>query len=118
MKPALTAEEWAEKEYFDDTRNRMGKVNLSCYSGLANIIYVREDDWYEPQEISLRRLDAFAAFALHNQPFGFTREDVGLLQALSERCYAEPTATGAGMVLDELADRIESLLPPEEPKDA
>lgn len=55
-----------------------------------------------------------AALALHNQPFGFTREDVNWLRTITE--YTEYSTH-----MDEeqikrtefLADRIEALLPPE-----
>lgn len=53
-----------------------------------------------------------AALCLHGQPFGFTREDVNLLNAVLTRGpdLGEPERIAA------LAARIAALLPPEEPE--
>ena len=109
MKPALTREEWEhweeliQMEMYDEARD--DAVENLC----AN--------WGNPQQI--------AAKCLHNQPFGFTREDVKMLDSV---------ATGLGFqamdleakgissrlertrqdALNSLADRIEALLPPKQ----
>ena len=58
-----------------------------------------------------------AALCLHNQEFGFTREDVEAIQhALAHRGVEQgSTEWDRWKKLGELADRIEALLPPEAP---
>ena len=107
--PAMTAEEWAEclRDPLDYGMPPMVHGQFLLFTGLP-----------EP----INRLDAMAALCLHEQSFGFTRDDVGVMKALSQRIHndvhgiKEFSGTGnlAGIVLD-LADRIEALLPPEEP---
>ena len=87
MKPALTPEEWA-------------KVLDSGWCG-----------WM------LKELSNHGAAAklLHEQPFGFTREDVELLREtvptdVDQLGYAYEIQS----YLHDLADRIAALLPPEE----
>ena len=56
---------------------------------------------------------ALAALCLHEQPFGFTREDVELLQSLDHSylaSYIDYKEDGYA----NLASRIEALLPPED----
>jgi len=86
VQPALTAKEWVAFLPRDARRSAMGA-----------------DDPAERH--------ALAARALYGQPFGFTREDVWVLRgaALKERPYMTRYAE-----LNDLADRIEALLPPEE----
>ena len=94
VKPALTAEEWAEAEaggfFFEPST--LHKVTTAGPSTILN----------ECQT---------AALCLHNQPFGFTREDVHVL-----RCLAANSDGMAdwGYHAEEVADRIEALLPPED----
>lgn len=124
VKPALTAEEWA----VGGTNNGEVAVTASpdvCVHGEGQSICVDAD---------LRH--ALAALALHNQPFGFTREDVDLLRCEERRFmkqaqefednppYAPLGETkekrmgiaqyqrGLAAVYRSLADRIEALLPP------
>jgi len=102
MKPALTKEEWEEKE----THRQDGyagarlveKEDESCVeTGYRDFYY---GDAYVGQE-----RHGLAALCLHNQPFGFTREDVKLLRAFANLCTSD---------FRNLADRISALLPPEE----
>lgn len=88
IKPALTAEEWA---------GASGKIGVSTQ--LATIMFASG------------RNHALAAACLHEQPFGFTREDVIVLRAAQDRINFEAIDRGIPSVKD-LADRIEALLPP------
>jgi hypothetical protein len=54
---------------------------------------------------------ALAAFALHEQPFGFTHVDAAALRGAAERAHAGSTRLDAELLLS-LAARIEALLPP------
>ncbi len=109
IKNALSAEEWAGFIAGDSDWVRPGTdglVALSVGDGLFN-------PW---------NADSLAAMALHEQPFGFTRED-----AERHRAYAQVKGDAAKQQrfknhhLEEqagwhksMADRIEALLPPEE----
>ncbi len=68
-----------------------------------------------------RTRHGIAAANLHEQPFGFTREDVTLLRKLwdyawerSVHAQEKSGALAERLALDQIADRIEALLPPEE----
>lgn len=102
MKPALTAEEWADP-----------------WLALTNegIHWVAPD---YPAE-GLVGLDgefdrhALAALCLHDQPFGFTREDMDALRSALEQIELDPYCFGAEVaILPGIIDRIEALLPPED----
>ena len=91
--PALTAEEWT--------------------------------DWVAKGAIQLLQPHQIAAKHLHEQSFGFTWGDIELLEGVNEHelgcalSYGEELpcdCRGAGIrqALDDLAHRIEALLPPEE----
>lgn len=96
IKPALTAQEWAT--WFGDGA-RVPEMVDQCYNAV-----------FGGRAVDGSR-HAQGAVALHEQPFGFTREDVDLLgnvhsnhSGCDERtCWAVS-----------LADRISALLPPEE----
>ncbi len=123
IEPALTPEEWAAKwitiqaKGYDSARNGAAEIKWG-----ENGFYLteHEHDRYgvfdEP-----RMLHKVAAIALHGQPFGFTREDVALIRMESEAIrdaqsdeYRNQEAIDRAAKLASLADRIESLLPPEE----
>lgn len=97
LKPALTAEEWG----MFLTRGR--------------------DPAWKPSLFATEH--AHAAMILHGQPFGFTREDVRLLRDLFRQQMVVARAPGSreshdncvriASRIDDLADRIEALLPPE-----
>lgn len=67
-----------------------------------------------------RERHILGALALFGQPFGFTRQDVGLLNKLPrdydglDLSYAMDWHGDAGSHLDSLAARIAALLPPED----
>ena len=94
MKPALTVLEWVEIK-------TSGCVE--CYT-LDKKIPI--DKFTEPEDVSRHGL---AALCLHEQEFGFTREDVELIRTVAWRVPFAPWND----VLN-IADRIEALLPPEE----
>ena len=97
MKPALTREEWED-----------------CTTGY----WFREcDSVYARKGLYQISPHGEAALRLFFEPFGFTREDVRLLREEaswhnhSMEYFTDPRQ---GKLLDDLADRIEALLPPEE----
>lgn len=104
--PALTEKEWTQGEASRGYETLLTKdddyVGVYCGDERSTLL-----------DSSGRH--ALAALCLHDQPFGFTREDVELLR--DTKCsdvlhlgYAyeeEPEAH-----LNDLADRIEALLPP------
>ena len=101
VKPALTAEEWADPPYMND-----GKPWWFC-----------EDTFYEGE---IENPHAVAAVCLHEQSFGFTRKDVRVLRMNAEEADrtspvmdVSPPIRG-GDHLRSLADRIEALLPTED----
>lgn len=104
IKPALTAEEWA-----------MARVHVSLYPTGKDLM------------LQLGNRHGIAAAALHDQPFGFTREDVvDEHQAYHDAVMLARHFQDSGMERERLAckerarrhkeraDRIEALLPPEE----
>jgi hypothetical protein len=91
IRPAVTNEEWRVGYLM---RNAVGAA-----WGDGNLC-IGEDT--ATPEIA----HAVAAVCLHGQPFGFTREDVRELRAMSVNGF---TYFG----LNSIADRIEALLPPE-----
>lgn len=107
IEPALTAEEWA-----DNTSARSDWF-VTPYHDTPFM------SWFESNHGSYLEVSqhALAALALHEQPFGFTREDVALLLSLAHgnppefgRSYLED---GEDAQLRSLAARIAALLPPE-----
>lgn len=102
IKPALTAEEWERAR-----RSQAYNANVSFTRWLVShtapelrVPYVQTAE-YSQQQI--------AALALYGQPFGFTREDVNILNNaalfLAERLEVAE-------LYSNLAARIEALLPP------
>jgi len=96
MKPAMTREEWDTALRRMENHDRLDVV------------------WYESKSHH-----SCAALCLHNQPFGFTREDVDALDLLSQAKYIVLTWRGKEAFMDpksilSIKDRIEALLPPEE----
>ena len=109
IKPALTAEEWEMGYASNDVRielrsgGRVG-VTVHAYPLGGGLGYPRD-------------LPALAAFCLHNQPFGFTREDAINHREGAKACVLQWQTIGPGSLHDwheSMADRIEALLPPEE----
>jgi hypothetical protein len=94
IKPALTAEEWTQVARWPARIDSDGDLELA---GAEDSYFVYGQDRH-----------SVAALALYNQPFGFTREDVNILNnaalLLAERLeVAELYAN--------LAARINALLP-------
>ena len=108
MEPALSAEDWAEW-YASDSDD--GTIQESWH---------HSSPLRAAGQVTTGTEQAVAALCLHGQPFGFTREDVELLhQAAGDaESEARPYPDGcaeARAPFDNLADRIEALLPPEAP---
>ncbi|HET7552184.1 MAG TPA: hypothetical protein VFK04_12910 [Gemmatimonadaceae bacterium] len=111
IKPALTREDWA----------RRGTIRADLVIALTDEGVVAIDDG-ETQSVHLpsSAFHAVAAFTLHGQPFGFTREDVDSLRLIG-RILHEPRTPftrddllRAESLLESITDRIAALLPPEE----
>ena len=122
--PALTPEQWeardyrqaareldtwakkAEQQSADDSTEYVAKLGLNA-NGSVILMSRAHDRVLVPPPARA----ALAAFALAEQPFGFTREDVVALRAAAE------TAEDAGIArsLRSLATRLEALLPPTAP---
>lgn len=95
IKPALTAEEWAEV--------------LGSPDPAHEHIYGHPDD--KPHRM--------AALCLHGQPFGFTHEDVRDLEDAASRVeYEDHMQAPLAARLDDLAARIAALLPPDPAENA
>jgi len=109
VRPALTAQEWKKREF-----SRVGEIGEAARAyflderGLSLEYGDGIDAWVGVNENALHPL---AAFCLHGQPFGFTREDVWHLRALLAVNALDDTARTRTR---DLANRIAALLPPEE----
>ncbi len=115
MKNALSPKEWKEKKY---DHSFGGGFSINANWGVQ--VEYNDCGQYSDsnQRVDIPReegMHALAAFSLHNQPFGFTREDVELIRAVAYESLIEmlPLKSRAA-VLDSLADRLSALLPPEE----
>ena len=105
-KTALTAEEWA-------------RLQIEIVDGHVVRVLIPGIGWGPPEVV----MQKIGAACLHEQPFGFTREDMDnhRIQASAYRRQAESEGDGflstkpAYEVLaewnDSMADRIEALLP-------
>jgi hypothetical protein len=118
--PALTPEQWEDRDYrqaareldnwakkterksADDSTEYVAKLGLS-ENGSVIVMNRSHDRVLVPPPTRA----ALAAFALAEQPFGFTQADVAALRAAAE------SAENAGS-LRSLAARLEALLPPSE----
>jgi hypothetical protein len=105
VKPALTPEEWSAKEYY---RENSDQVKL-CGKYLS----VNND---ESETCSLHDSEArhaLAALALHEQPFGFTWDDLMVLyEAVRAAERAAPYGNELADQLRPIRDKIAALLPP------
>ncbi|KKM65039.1 hypothetical protein LCGC14_1495250 [marine sediment metagenome] len=111
IKPALTAEEWKFVSYeYDGSTEVLGGGWGEREHGRANeaVNLLEGALGYRPGATH-----GVAAYLLHEQPFGFTRDDVIALRAMQDRINFEALDRGIPSVKD-LADRIEALLPQEE----
>ena len=122
--PALTPEQWEARDYrqaareldtwakkseqqsADDSTEYVAKLGLNA-NGSVILMNRAHDRVLVPPPARA----ALAAFALAEQPFGFTTQDVVALRAAAE------TAEDAGIArsLRSLATRLEALLPPTAP---
>lgn len=119
--PALTAEQWESRDYrqaareldswakeggrqtADDTTEFVAKLGLDP-SGSVVLMNRAHDRVLVPPPARA----ALAAFALLEQPFGFARKDLKALRAVADAVADRETRES----LQELAARIEALLPP------
>jgi len=117
IKPALTREEWARK----GVNRSWGFVQAEIeYAGTVRPDGEEADDdavWVIGADESIYfdgdDRHALAALCLHGQPFGFTWEDVDLLQEAAIK--GRSVTDGPDPDFWGLADRIEALLPPRKP---
>ena len=123
--PALTAEEWGEFgwDLEDHPQERQsepygwkdGETAAVWANASRSILYL--DDGCETVRVKgSGQRHGLAALCLHNQPFGFTREDVRYLRACADivgEVQGGHYHTEEGE-LHRIADRIEALLPPED----
>jgi hypothetical protein len=120
IKPALTPENWfapkvlfRKPEFKGDEGYGVELIRSKSGKPTSDWCTVFDGSWAVTLENDARH--ALAALALHNQPFGFTREDVKMLR--ESQIWADSTdlrVNGEPADFEDLADRIEALLPPEE----
>ena len=115
IKPALTAEEWEFMKYeYDDSTEVLGGGWCEREHGRANeAVFLLEGGLFYRAGAT----HGVAAYLLHGQPFGFTREDVVNHREAAAACVTRGQTIGPGSLHDwhaSMADRIEALLPPEE----
>ncbi len=113
MKPALTPEEWSGEDnvVLGTESPKLGHfVTLDRHDdGIA--VFVAGPSHFI---LDVEELHKFAAYALHGQPFGFTREDVAMLRReIKFNAQNGGAASRENEVWTSLAARIEALLPPE-----
>jgi hypothetical protein len=111
IRPALTPEEWASREV-NRKLTDSGGWPLSCQPIALgeDAISIGPPEYAPSMHVPAEYLHAIAALALHDQPFGFRHKDVRLLR---EAVYNVPDGWSGNPWMDELADRIAALLPPE-----
>lgn len=113
VQAALTEEEW-EWLFVEQVNDRSGGAGIEDSTGE---LYITLADYHgaggEP-DIGVTDRHALAALALHDQPFGFTWEDV-------EACLKIEGGGGQyeqeEAVLRSLATRLAALLPPRGPQE-
>jgi hypothetical protein len=105
IKPALTAEKW---ETFGNVERSIGIVPVGPD---ANAGFYAIDGW--PMYNVTHH--ALAAIALYRQPFGFTREELELMQFLAKANNGWDVEWGGDMCTraKSIAQKIAALLPPE-----
>jgi hypothetical protein len=111
VKPALTPEEWQERQEYDPAHGDWGHEDCEVCE-LAR-------RWFAGASPAERH--AAAARALHGQPFGFTWEMVDLLRKIADEMHEAinagadaPMVSETGVDVGTIADRIAALLPPRE----
>ena len=118
--PALTPEQWAERDYRQSARELDAWAKSAGDTGHDTTEYVAKLGIDQAQSVIVmnRAHDralvppparaALAAFALADQPFGFTGADVRAVLAAADRSEDEPAAAA----LRDLGRRLEALVPP------
>ena len=118
---ALTAEQWESRDYRQAARELDGWAReAGRKSGGDSTEYVAKIGLDQNGSVIVMNRShdrvlvppparaALAAFALAEQPFGFTREDVATVRAVA----AASQDSGASGALRSLAKRLEALVPP------
>jgi hypothetical protein len=103
IEPALTGEEWRLMLGREDGWEWM---SLKDPDSRADAVEERINGASEPN------FAGAAALALHDQPFGFTWEDVDLLRGVAGDYEGRGGLFPAGVALNGLGARIAALLPP------
>jgi hypothetical protein len=120
--PALTPEQWEARDYRQRAaeldgwaKARPGQAPDDDATEYVAKLGVRDDGSVVTMNRAHDRVvvppparAALAAFALVEQPFGFSHADVDLLRQVAELLQAETSAAG----LRDLSQRITALLPP------
>jgi hypothetical protein len=104
IQPALTPEQWRKQEATDRTW-------FIEHDGVA----LWEDGSVTVEEHGPIARHGTAALCLYGQPFGFTQEDVEMLQAVHDTRVAQARAIGVAYGHPQwlrLIERIAALLPP------
>jgi hypothetical protein len=118
--PALTPEQWQARDYRqlateldhwakqtapgqDDATEYVAKLGLDS-AGSVLVMNRAHDQVHVPPPARF----ALAAFALVDQPFGFTHADVARVRQAAETASDTELAAALG----DLGDRLEALLPP------
>jgi hypothetical protein len=114
MQPALTPEESSGEDnvILETESPKLGHfVQLDRHADGVEVFVAGPSSFI----LDAEELHRFAAYALHGQPFGFTREDVRVL--LLAIAWAQDDQAGLSpaeeRTANSLAARIEALLPPE-----
>jgi hypothetical protein len=110
VKPALTEQEWATKSVMRGEQYGLDGFEawIDPVLGLMVSNFGSED---QSSHKDPAHLHIIAALALYGQPFGFEHHHVSWLR--EEAAILERAGAGAGaLVCNEIADRIEALLPP------
>jgi len=106
IKNALTAEEWKPGKHGQITWKRWTGSQVEKYKmGHMDIT----NDGYA---LNAKDQHAVAAICLHDQPFGFSWEDVEILRKIPFNEAGCERFVGYGGPYRRLADRIQALLPP------
>lgn len=117
IKPALTAEEWAKRHVVWEVDDSDGWAHIEdvSMSETDSLVYVGvfDDKGLATAGTYVDRYKC-AALCLHGQPYGFKREHVEMLRGVS--CLDAPFRA-CHTELNDLADRIAALLPPEDEDD-
>jgi hypothetical protein len=117
---ALTREQWEARDYRQAAREIDSWANRVNRNGEDTTEYVAKLGVNESGSVVVMNRShdrvlvppparaALAAFALANQPFGFTRADVAALRAAAEASPDDDIA----QALRDLAARVQALTPP------